>query len=236
MEVRVRHGRVKDERFAHSTVHRKSLIALLAMSISSTQPPAPRSQHQPDSPASRPVPKPSLLLVIGSVVTVVAVVAVVLGLVPILISNTADDGANSSCSSTYDSAPLFDAMDVDSKHWRLDYFLGEKPILIHFFSSDCVWCDKMTEEMKVLKDHYGDDVEFVSISIYPGDTPETVREFRNRHNATWAHIYTEEPLAEKYCLTATPILFVVDTEGIIRETIRGYHDADFVKQKIDPYL
>jgi thiol-disulfide isomerase/thioredoxin len=139
-----------------------------------------------------------------------------------------------------DPAPPFRHSDVDNVPYDLNQHLGNHLILLEFFYTECKWCLEIHPNLEELYAYYGNgvQVEFVSISGDSRDSFEDVRGYRDVHGSAWTFIDAPESLPDKYGVSATPTLFLIDndTAGTILDIIVGYQTVQQLKDKIDPHL
>jgi thiol-disulfide isomerase/thioredoxin len=134
--------------------------------------------------------------------------------------------------------PLFTYGDVDGNAYTLNEHIGDSPIMIEFFYTQCGYCIQMAPNMVELHAFYGygADVEFVSISADSQDLLQDVRNFRDLHSSTWTHIKAPTSLGSTYEVTGTPTFFIVNKAGVIKEVEVGLKSVQFMKDLIEPYL
>jgi thiol-disulfide isomerase/thioredoxin len=134
--------------------------------------------------------------------------------------------------------PLFTYGDVDGNAYTLNEYIGDAPILIEFFYTECGYCIQMAPNMVELYAFYGygADVEFVSISADDRDLLQDVRNFRDQHGSTWTYIKAPTSLGSTYKVTGTPTFFLVDKSGVIKEVEVGLRSVQDMKDLIKDYL
>ena len=135
--------------------------------------------------------------------------------------------------------PEIDVGDVNGNQYVLYDHIGDKPILIEFFHTECSYCKDMAPHLNTVYANYGygEQLEMVSISAYPEDSVQTVRAFKEYHNSDWTFIWDSSfTLDDDYCVTGTPSLFLVGMDGKIVEVIHGYASSGQLIQIIDPYV
>jgi thiol-disulfide isomerase/thioredoxin len=138
-----------------------------------------------------------------------------------------------------ESPPEIDIGDIGGNQYVLYDNIGEKPVLIEFFSTTCSHCKDMAENLTPVYTYYGngDRLEIVSISPYPDDSIQTVRAFKEYHNSDWTYIWDSSfSLDDDYCVDVTPYSFLVGKDGKIVEVLRGAHTTDQLIEIIDPYV
>lgn len=134
--------------------------------------------------------------------------------------------------------PLFTYGDVDGNAYILNEHIGDTPVLIEFFYTECGYCIQMVPNMAELYAFYGNgaEVEFVSISADDRDLQQDVWNFKEQHGSPWTHIKAPASLGETYKVSGTPTFFIVDKSGVVREVAVGLQSVETMKDLIEPYL
>ncbi|MFQ6061275.1 MAG: TlpA family protein disulfide reductase [Thermoplasmata archaeon] len=164
------------------------------------------------------------------VVVVIVVVVVMLSLVPPTLTQ---------CDLKGRPPPPIDIGDVEGNPYSLYDHVGEKPILIEFFSTKCPYCKDMAPNMNTLYAYYGygQDVEFVSISAYNDDSIQLVKNFKDYEGSNWTFIWDSSfSLDDDYCAYRTPIFYIVGKDGTIREIVEGYQEVGAMIAILDRYV
>lgn len=167
------------------------------------------------------------------VVVIVAVIIVLLSILPPIPGECNPQNLRG------EPPPEIDIGDVGGNQYVLYDRIGDKPILIEFFYTECDWCKKVAPNLSALYLNYGngDQVEFVSISADERDSIQTVRAFKEHHQSDWAFIWDSSfTLDDDYCAYKTPLFFLIGKDGNIVQVIEGYRSAEELKSIIDPYL
>jgi cytochrome oxidase Cu insertion factor (SCO1/SenC/PrrC family) len=138
-----------------------------------------------------------------------------------------------------ESPPEIDVGDVAGNQYVLYDHIGDKPILIEFFYTECLWCKNISPHLNAVYANYGygDQLEIVSISADPEDSVQTVRAFKEYHNSDWTFIWDSSfTLDDDYCVEGTPSLFLIGMDGNVVEVIHGYKNSTEMIEIIDPYV
>jgi cytochrome c biogenesis protein CcmG, thiol:disulfide interchange protein DsbE len=112
------------------------------------------------------------------------------------------------------AAPPWEAPDQDGDSVRLEEFRG-RPLVLAFADPGCGPCQKLFPELRDFHAEHGSEVAVACISS-PND-------FENRKMAT-EHglefpVLTQHAstISDLYAVVATPFLYVIDEEGVVRE-------------------
>lgn len=117
-------------------------------------------------------------------------------------------------------APDFQLRSRDGQSVSLSDFRG-KPVLINFWTT---WCPPCRAEMPYLQEIYDDwsGRGLVVLTVNVGESPSKVREFMQAYNLSLPMLLdTEGATVQKYTISAIPITFFIDKDGIIQAKIIG---------------
>ena len=100
------------------------------------------------------------------------------------------------------------------------------PVLLEFMDVDCGACEREASNvLRYVYENYSASVEFLSVSVdFVGqaDTLERIDAFRTSHGTPWTYAHDRDRVArEAYGVSATPMAFFLDRNGIIVHSIRG---------------
>ena len=117
-------------------------------------------------------------------------------------------------------APHFQLIDQNGQSFDFESLQG-KVILLTFIYTQCPdVCHLLTTYMRqtqnLLGDNLGREVEFVSISFDPNDTPEVLREYAIKQNADlsgWKFLTSQDEDTMKHVAEAYGIFFEREEEG-----------------------
>ena len=139
-----------------------------------------------------------------------------------------------------DNIKDFEAFDLNGNKVKLSDFKG-KVILIDFWANWCHWCHIQNQiEFSYLNKKY-DKNEFVLIS-YSLDTKKELWEKSSKNdNIDWINISNlkgmNDPISVLFNLKALPQSFLIDKNGIIVKTFKGYHpENNIIEQEIDKLI
>jgi len=109
-------------------------------------------------------------------------------------------------------APAFTLPDSDGedislprKHRGVDVY--------YFWASWCPYCKTLMPHLQSMLIEYGDAVTVYALNIRDEEMPEV---FMLEHGYDFVSISEADPVMEPYGVKATPALFLVDGEGMIR--------------------
>lgn len=165
------------------------------------------------------------------IVVVITVLALVL-LTPILPQGNPTEGPD-----VGDIAPDFALKDTDGQTHELQFLLGEKPIFIEIFSTDCSHCSAFATTLGQIHDDYGDRIQMYSVATHwSANTVATVASFKDSHGSSWPYLMGDEKLSEDYGIYATPSSFLISPTGEVLWTVDGRVDYTTVASAIENAL
>jgi thiol-disulfide isomerase/thioredoxin len=98
--------------------------------------------------------------------------------------------------------------------------LHGKPALVNFWASWCTPCRKETPELERLKSSLGGRAGLVGVDW--SDAASNARAFIARHHLTYPNLRDGDgSVGDRFHLAGLPTTFVLDSEGRIRQTLRG---------------
>jgi methylamine dehydrogenase accessory protein MauD len=113
-----------------------------------------------------------------------------------------------------ESAPSWEAPDQNGGAVRSEVFRG-RPLVLTFADPGCGPCQKLFPELRAFYARHGTEISVVCVA--------SSNEFENRKMAR-AHdlefpVLTQHAnvISDAYAVVATPFLYVIDQEGVIRE-------------------
>lgn len=111
-------------------------------------------------------------------------------------------------------APSFSLPDLDGRTRTLSEFLGSKPALLEFMSTDCPHCRYMAPVLRQLHDVYGTRVAFLTVAFDRRATQ--VKAFARIHNHPWCYLLGDDNTARAYALEGVPTFVLLVPDGRIR--------------------
>lgn len=133
--------------------------------------------------------------------------------------------------------PAVKLSDVNGKAMNLPTDVKDKVALIRFWSITCPSCSK--ELLKALEELYQkyQDRGFIAVTVNVDSTSESDAEFRKLKSVTYPFLTDPGWVTTKALgIDKVPITFIVDQQGIIRETIRGDAPPEFFEQLVTQVL
>lgn len=130
------------------------------------------------------------------------------------------------------TAPDFTLFDLSGKSVNFRSELGSKKMYLIFWSSSCVNCK---ENMMALEDAYSKnrDKGFSVIAVNVYQEKEDVDKFVRELGLTYTVLLDKKgEVATIYDVFAIPVVYVVDSEGIILDK----HLGDLTKQEVERFL
>jgi thiol-disulfide isomerase/thioredoxin len=128
-------------------------------------------------------------------------------------------------------APEFELPDVANKLIKLSDFKG-KYVYLDFWAT---WCTPCLQEMKLkqqLKDKYGSDIVFISISL--DKKVLSMKDYLSKNknlNSIFLFAGESSPIKETYNIKAIPSYFIIDREGDLVKS-----PAKKPSENIEPYF
>jgi peroxiredoxin len=114
------------------------------------------------------------------------------------------------------AAPPFILRSLNGEFYSLDQMLKHGPVVVLFWSVDCVYCRAHLEQYKSFyADHRDQGVQFVAINV--GNEPvEKLQQYVNNNGINYPvlsnRLHNLE-VAQSYGVEATPTLFLINTDG-----------------------
>jgi cytochrome c biogenesis protein CcmG/thiol:disulfide interchange protein DsbE len=126
------------------------------------------------------------------------------------------------------TAPSFTARDINNRLVSLDSLKSRGPVIVSFWATWCVPCLMEFRALKKLAKKYADkNLSIVAVSL---DTPAETAKVKQMAAANrWPFtvvIDAGKTISSKYQVTAVPALFLIDSDGNILLSTRGYITGD----------
>lgn len=135
--------------------------------------------------------------------------------------------------SVSDLAPDFSIEDIDGNEFTLSDHRG-KVVLIDFMKTQCAYCKDLMYDLVVIRENYTEqELVMISISASEYDTVEDMRDYKHTYGGTWTFAKDDQDLVSIYDITAVPTDYIVDVNGCIHSSIRGYRTWDVLTEKIN---
>ncbi len=119
-------------------------------------------------------------------------------------------------------APSFQGTTLDGTRFDLAAHLGQKPIVLHFWASNCPPCRLEAPYWAQAQQAYGDRLLIVGVNVQ--DIPTLAREFVAKYGWTFPNVQDgTAAVAAAYRVTGKPTTVFVGTNG----TVVGYHPGPY---------
>ncbi|MCK5772687.1 MAG: redoxin domain-containing protein, partial [Thermoplasmata archaeon] len=154
---------------------------------------------------------------------------------------------SSFASTDTDTVPDFTVKDTEGMTHTPETYSG-KVLVIDIMSTDCSVCNKempdLVEVYRTIKDRYGEDVQFLSVSVGKDDTNSMLNAFQDEYGADWPigqnvkFISTfDAPYIPKMVIVAPNGDIAYTHTGAIKqsdvlEAVDDAHSGDYTKQTI----
>lgn len=134
-----------------------------------------------------------------------------------------------------DTVPDFSVRDTQGT-LRTPATYEDKVLVIDIMSTDCQPCNEempmLVEMYKEVREKYGSEVEFLTVSISSQDTDQMLRDFQSKYGATWP-IGQEPEFVTLFDAKFTPTMVIVSPSGELTYRHVGIVDRDEVLEEID---
>lgn len=111
-------------------------------------------------------------------------------------------------------APPLSLPDLDGRTRTLNEFLGSKPVLLEFMSTDCPHCRHMAPVLTRLHNVYGNRVSFLTVAFDRRAT--RVKAFAQVHGHRWCYLLGDDNTVRAYALEGVPTFVLLGSDGRIR--------------------
>ena len=126
-------------------------------------------------------------------------------------------------------APELKMVDLDGKIHRISRQKGKK-VILDFWASWCPPCKKAIPDLIKLAGSGGSDLVILGLSDEPTDK---LAPFVKEAKMNYPVIAYKEKLPAPYGqVTGLPTLFLIDSEGIIRDVLVGYHEPEVLQSRL----
>ena len=139
-------------------------------------------------------------------------------------------------------APVFVTKNLEGGEFELKQHLGNKPIILFFWSFFCGPC---REEMPVLQELYEDigkeNVVFVGVNLDGMKLSKAISKFMQDSNLDFTTIFDElsgleYKIADPYGVAGTPTVYAIDLDGKISFSAVGRVEPEDLKEVINHSL
>lgn len=132
-------------------------------------------------------------------------------------------------------APVFNTKKLDGGDFNLEQHIGEKPIILFFWSFFCGPCrEEMPKLQKLYEDLGKENVVFVGINLDGMKLSKAISKFMQDSNLDFTTIFDElngleYKIADPYGVTGTPTLYAIDLNGKISFSAVGKVEPEDLK-------
>jgi peroxiredoxin len=112
-------------------------------------------------------------------------------------------------------APDFELPDLEGNPHRLRDYRG-RIVIVNFWSCECPHSERTDRSTMACLVQWGDDVQLLSIASNRSESISSVIEVVNARRLPRVLIDAEHVVADLYEAVATPQVFVVDRDGVLR--------------------
>lgn len=117
---------------------------------------------------------------------------------------------------------------LDGTQLDLGRYIGETPIVLHFFAAWCSQCRQQMPSLRAAIDRYGKSVKFVGVAVSANQSLERARRYAVQHEMKHDVVYDARGTAvDQFNVATTSYVIVVDRSGRIVFTGSG-GDLDVV--------
>jgi len=122
-------------------------------------------------------------------------------------------------------APDFTLMDLEGRTWTLSELKGQV-VFLNFWAT---WCPPCISEMPSMQNLYNTlpQDQFKMLTILYSDEASNAKDFAEKLEITLPILVDgDKKVGMEYGLTGVPETFILDKQGIIRETVKGPAEWD----------
>jgi thiol-disulfide isomerase/thioredoxin len=135
------------------------------------------------------------------------------------------------------AAPPVQLEDLDGNAVDLGEVIGQKPLLLEFWSTWCENCEALAPAMEQAHGEFGDQVQFFAVAVGVGQKPRNVKRHLEDHPAAYEFLYDRRGAAARaYSAPTTSYVVIVDAAGTVAYTgVGGDQDiAAAVREVLQP--
>ena len=124
--------------------------------------------------------------------------------------------------------PVFTGTDLNGQPLDLKQYVGEKPMMMVFWTSWCGDCPEKLAAINELVRRYGkEDIQFVGVNVGMNDTVEDAKAFIKENKMTYPNVFDKTgELSEKYQLNKVFALILVSKDGTMMMRLNNIPDMD----------
>lgn len=131
-------------------------------------------------------------------------------------------------------APDFELQSVEGKSMKLSSFRGKK-VILNFWASWCPPCRlEMPEMEKFYTENQNKNIEILSVNLTKAEKSQSdVTKFMETDGITFPVLLDENgSTAQLYNISSIPASFVIDTHGVIQQTVVGPMNLEAMRNMV----
>ncbi len=141
-----------------------------------------------------------------------------------------------------DTAPLFEAREVNGALYSLEDVVGDKVVVLSFWS---LFCEQCKQKMRLLNDVHHDydakDVEIIAISLEGEAMSDRIKSHIEHEGLDFTFLLDEQAdgayrVADSYKVPAVPALYIIGKSGKIAFARSGHVTASELSAALDSEL
>lgn len=125
-------------------------------------------------------------------------------------------------------APDFTLNDLSGRPYTLSDLRG-KVVILNFWSAECPWAKRADEELMPLMEDWDEAINLLLIASNANEEPDLLKQVAEERDLPVVLHDKNQRVASFYAAQATPHVFVIDEEGIVR--YQGAFDDVTFRQK-----
>lgn len=125
-------------------------------------------------------------------------------------------------------APDFTLKDLSGKPYTLSDLRGNL-VILNFWSAECPWAKRTDEKLMPLVQEWDQGINLLPIASNANEEPVMLKQVAEERNLPVVLHDKNQRVASLYAVQATPHIFLVDEEGIVR--YQGAFDDVTFRQK-----
>lgn len=143
-----------------------------------------------------------------------------------------DNGGENTGIDIGQTAPNFKLTDTSGNNFELKDYRGNV-VILDFMAMRCNPCVQEMEELKEVRSNYQDDVRIMSIDVDDSESAENLSQFKTYHECDWLFSPGGGIVGNTYEVTYIPMIYIIDTNGIITYKNSGVTDYSILSSELD---
>ncbi|MDF1535019.1 MAG: TlpA disulfide reductase family protein [bacterium] len=135
-------------------------------------------------------------------------------------------------------APLFTCSSLDGSEFALKQLIGQKPVVLFFWSFFCGPCREEMPVLQNLSDEFGrDEVAFIGVNLDGDKLGKAITKFMADSNLNFITVYDElngleYKIADPYGVAGTPTTYAIGMDGKVIFSTVGHLEPSELKEVI----